>query len=109
MDSKFQQDTQQDFPFPARDVYKALLIAVNKCGMEIKNENSALMRVSLSVGLSWFSWGENVDVFVKPQNEMSCILCIDSQLKVRANKSGSHKHRKNFNKIIEATAAELQV
>ncbi|MDU2940139.1 MAG: hypothetical protein E7B59_13330 [Enterobacteriaceae bacterium] len=102
------QSTQQAFPFPADIAYEKLLEAIPEVGMSVKQKDESLRRVSVSAGMSLFSWGENVSIVVNSDGEKSCVVGIDSSLKFGANVTGAHRHQKNFDKIIYALSTKLK-
>ncbi len=102
------QSTQQIFPFPAEVAYEKLLEAIPEVGMTIKQKDDILRRVSISAGISLFSWGENVSIVVNADSEDTCVVGIDSSLKLGFNVTGAHRHQKNFDKIIYALSSKLK-
>jgi hypothetical protein len=94
------QTTQQQFPFSAEEVFSALDEAVKQSDMTIQESDSILKRATISAGVSLLSWGETVSISVHNQSEDSCVVVLDSSLKFSANLAGSHKHQKNFDKIL---------
>lgn len=94
------QSTQQKMPYPAGVVYEKLLEAIHRVGMSIKQKDEMLKRVSVSTGMSMFSWGENVSIVVNDIDDKTSVVSIDSSLKLGVNLAGAHKHQKNFDKII---------
>lgn len=102
------QSTQQVFPFPADVVYEKLLEAIPEVGMSVKQKDDILRRVSVSTGMSLFSWGENVSIVVNTNGDDSCVVGIDSSLKLGINVTGAHRHQKNFDKIIFALSNKLK-
>lgn len=53
------------------------------------------------------SWGENVTVVVEKTGE-TAVVRLASSLKVGLNVSGTHRHHKNFEKIIARLSTHLQ-
>lgn len=102
------QATQQKFPFGYEAVFDSLLGAVQSAGMTVKTEDKLIGRVTASAGMSLFSWGENVTIVVESLSENSTLVAIDSALKMGANLTGSHRHQKNFNKIISEMSSQLK-
>ncbi|EBI1757228.1 hypothetical protein F2H72_22390 [Salmonella enterica] len=102
------QSTQQIFPFPADIAYEKLIEAIPEVGMSIKQKDDILRRVSVSAGISLFSWGENVSIVVNADGDKSCTVGIDSSLKLGVNVTGAHRHQKNFDKIIYALSNKLK-
>ena len=94
------QSTQQKMPYPVGVVYEKLLEAIHRVGMSIKQKDEMLKRVSVSTGMSMFSWGENVSIVVNDIDDKTSVVSIDSSLKLGVNLAGAHKHQKNFDKII---------
>jgi len=45
---------------------------------------------------------------VNADGEKSCIVGIDSSLKLGVNVTGAHRHQKNFDKIIYALSNKLK-
>ncbi|HDS1113603.1 hypothetical protein [Pluralibacter gergoviae] len=102
------QSTQQHFHYPAEIAYEKLIEAVIEVGMSIKQKDDDLRRVSVSAGLSLFSWGENVSIVVNRDGDDACIVAIESALKLGVNIAGAHRHQKNFDKIIYALSSKLK-
>ncbi|HGV4072127.1 TPA: hypothetical protein ACNHAC_001370 [Enterobacter kobei] len=102
------QSTQQIFPFPADIAYEKLIETIPEVGMSIKQKDDVLRRVSVSAGISLFSWGENVSIVVNADGDKSCTVGIDSSLKLGVNVAGAHRHQKNFDKIIYALSNKLK-
>jgi len=86
----FSQATQQKFPFSYEAVF------------------DGLVKVIPSAGMSLFSWGENLTLVVEKIDENSTIIGIESALKFGGSLAGSHRHQKNFDKIIAALSQNLQ-
>lgn len=102
------QSTQQQMPYPAALVYEKLLEVIPAVDMSIQNSDETLMRISVSVGLSIFSWGENVSIVVSQVDENNSLVSIDSSLKMSVNVTGAYRHQKNFDKIIYALSDALK-
>lgn len=102
------QSTQQRFPYPADITYEKLLEAVPDAGMTVKQKDDVLRRVSVSSGMSLFSWGENISIVVNSEGDKVCVVGIDSSLKLGINLTGAHKHQKNFDKIIYSLSNKLK-
>ena len=77
-------------------------------GMSVKNHDRVIGRITASSGMSLFSWGENITVVVEKVDEDSCVVGIESALKVGFNVGGAHRHQKNFDRIITALSKKLQ-
>ena len=96
------QATQQKFPFPYDDVFNGLAQVLPALGMNVKEADKVIGRINASTGMSLFSWGENLSLIVEKVDESSCVVGIESGLKVSINAAGAHRHQKNFNNIISA-------
>ncbi len=102
------QATQQKFPFPYEDVFNGLTQVLPAIGMNVKETDKVIGRINASTGMSMFSWGENLSLIVDKIDESSCVVGIESDLKMGMNLAGAHRHHKNFNKIISALSKHLQ-
>ncbi|MEH2732670.1 hypothetical protein QE239_26090, partial [Klebsiella pneumoniae] len=71
----------------------------------IKQKDDTLRRVSVSAGISLFSWGENVSIVVNSDGENSCVVGIDSALKLGVNVTGHTGIRKISTKSFMHLAA----
>ncbi|RWS52664.1 hypothetical protein [Enterobacter cloacae] len=94
------QTTQQQFPYSADSVFAALGKAVEVSNMTIKEIDFTLKRATVNVGMSLLSWGETISVSVRSLDKETCVVSLDSALKFSANLAGSHKHQKNFDKLL---------
>lgn len=94
------QTTQQQFPYSADSVFSALGKAVEMSNMTIKETDLTLKRATVNVGMSLLSWGETISVSVRSLDKETCVVSLDSALKFSANLAGSHKHQKNFDKLL---------
>jgi hypothetical protein len=102
------QETRQKFPFPYDDVFDGLIQVLSDLDMKVKDTDKMIGRINASTGMSMFSWGENLSLIVEKIDESSCIVGIESGLKVGFNAGGAHRHQKNFNNIISSLSKHLQ-
>jgi hypothetical protein len=102
------QTTQQGVPYPYAVVFETLLKVIPETGMALKENDKVLGRIIASTGMSLFSWGENIAIVVEKRDDNSCVVAIDSALKLGSNIAGAHRHQKNFNMIISALGKRLQ-
>lgn len=101
------QTTQQQFPYSADSVFSALGKAVEVSNMTIKETDLTLKRATVNVGMSLLSWGETISVSVRSLDKETCVVSLDSALKFSANLAGSHKHQKNFDKLLYSLSNTL--
>lgn len=106
--SLISQSTQQKFPFAYDAVFTGLTTVILVIGFTLKSQDSVIGRITASTGMSLFSWGENLAIVVEKLTDTSTLVAMESSLKVGIDSGGSHRHAKNFNKIIEALSAHLQ-
>jgi hypothetical protein len=102
------QATQQKFPFSYEDVFDGLTQVLPALGMNVKEADKVIGRINASTGMSLFSWGESLSLVVEKVDDSSCVVGIESGLKVGMNVAGAHRHQKNFNNIISALSKHLQ-
>jgi hypothetical protein len=102
------QATQQKFPFSYDAVFEGLTLVLPTLGMKVKEADKLIGRINASAGMSQFSWGENLSLIVEKLDESSCVVGIESALKIGINVAGAHRHQKNFNNIISALSKRLQ-
>ena len=101
------QDTQQKLPFPYDDVFDGICEVIPKLGFKLKSSDKVIGHVSASTEISLFSFGENLTITVEKLDE-GTLVGIESALKVGFNLTGTHRHSKNFNKLIESLSKHLQ-
>ena len=101
------QATQQKLPFPYDDVFDGICEVIPKLGFKLKSSDKVIGRVSASTGMSLFSYGENLTITVEKLDE-GTLVGIESALKVGLNFAGTHRHSKNFDKLIESLSKHLQ-
>jgi hypothetical protein len=100
--------TEQHLPFPYDRVFDALIAALPETGFAVRSQDRVIGRVTASAGMSAFSYGENMSVQVRRIDDQSCVLILQSNLKVAANWGGASKNAKNAERIISAVSARLQ-
>ena len=99
---------QQAFKYPAEEVFNAAVKASKKAEWNVKDADKDLMRISLSTGMSLFSWGENMSLRIEAEGDGSSRMFMESSLKMGGNLAGNHRHRKNFDKICKETVNILR-
>lgn len=100
------QSTSQIFPFAPGQVFQAFVQATEKCGMKLQSADETIGRITAKVGMSLFSWGEQVSIRVEDAGNGSSRVVLESALKFGANISGAHRHAKNFEALI-AKASDI--
>jgi hypothetical protein len=60
------QGVSRNYPYAYEQVYKATLSATKTKELEIIEEDKSKGRVILSHGITLWSWGERIAVFIKP-------------------------------------------
>lgn len=102
------QGTQQKLPFLYNAVFDGIVTVMPTIGFSLKSQDRVIGRITASTGMSLFSWGENIAIVVEKVDDGSTLVAIESALKLGSNVAGSHRHAKNFNKLIEALSSHLQ-
>ncbi|MGP9796206.1 hypothetical protein ACT3UJ_02425 [Halomonas sp. 86] len=99
---------QQVFKYPAEEVFEAAVKASNQAGWNVKDADKDLLRITLSTGMSLFSWGENMALRIEDDKDGSSRMFMESSLKVGGNLAGNHRHKKNFDTICKETMNMLR-
>ena len=93
-------------PYKPADVYAALKVSLPKLeGFHIRSANDLGLSFDVSVGLSWRSWGESVQIFVLPSPVGDCMLKIQSKSRMGLIDWG--KNQDNVNIILSGLQIEL--
>ena len=100
--------TQQKFPFPYNTVFDSLVSVIPQAGFKLKTQDKVIGRITASARASLFSWGENLAIVVEKVDDSTTVVAIESHLKVGVNVAGTHRHAKNFDKLIAALSTDLQ-
>lgn len=79
---------KRTFNFPYDDVYKAVTYSVIGKGLEIAEQSEERGYVYATHGISFFSWGEKVAIFIKKINEDETAVEIVSKRAVVTNVFG---------------------
>lgn len=98
---------EQRFPYPAQETYQALLAVLEAQHFNVKDTDATIRRIVASTGISLFSFGENISISVDEDGPNSCMVRIDSGVKIAANWSGAHRNQKNINDIIMGLSKAL--
>jgi hypothetical protein len=104
-------DGESIFEFNKEIVFKAVLNAISNIeGMELDSADNQLGIIRVKVGISWKSWGENVDVSLIEISENNTKIKITSAPKTGILFGGAldfGKNRKNIEKIIAEVSRTL--
>lgn len=100
---------QHKFEYSYDVVYEALIKAVPTIGFKLGKYDKSIGCITASIGMSLFSWGENVSIIIDKIDDNSTLVSIKSKLKVSINIAASHRHQKHFNEIVMATNKYLNI
>lgn len=67
------------YPAAYEPVFNATLAAAQKKELEVVDSDKAAGRVTLSHGVTWWSWGERIAVFIKADTEKTTAVEIVSK------------------------------
>lgn len=67
------------YPAAYEPVFNATLAAARKKELEVVDSDKAAGRMILSHGVTWWSWGERIAVFLKADTEKSTVVEIVSK------------------------------
>lgn len=101
------QSTEQKFNFSRDIVYETLLKVLPDLEFKIVRCEKQIARIDAKVGVSAFSWGENVSIVVEAVDSESSRVRIESSLKIGVCIGGLHRHQKHFSDISFAVADYL--
>ena len=106
----FDRTGAAEFPFSRDLVYRALSKAIPTIsGMTIEHEDALTCRLSVSAGMSAFSWGEKITVAVIENGSDRALVQIGSGPKTILGSATTHsKNRKNVDRILRAASDILQ-
>ena len=102
------QSTRQTFPFSFDQVFSAFEIVAPNCGFKMKSADRIIGRITVTTGMSLFSYGEHITILLDRAGEDATSVEIESSLKVGSNIAGGHRHAKNFEKLISGVSRWLQ-
>lgn len=104
----FSQTGVAEFSYPKDVVFKAVQEAAGLVkGMKVDSASEASGTIQIKVGMSAFSWGENVDLSVVSVGPWSAQVRVTSSAKVGFNATASGKNKKNFRELITAISDVL--
>jgi len=98
----------RQFPFDYDSVFDGIIAVMPQLGFGLKSQDRVIGRITAGTGMSLLSYGENVTIVVERIDDNKTMVAIESALKVGTNLFGSHRHAKNFNRLIEALSSHLQ-
>jgi hypothetical protein len=88
------------FQFSYEDVFNGLANAIKSVGFSLKIRNFDNGHILASTGISLFSWGEDINIYVTEIDDYNTSVSLSSDLKVSLNFAAASKHEENFYKII---------
>ena len=106
--SHISKGMSKNYPFMYQDVFNGVVDAVQKNGLTLKSKNLNVGKIVASTGVSMFSWGEDIEIYVKKIDEKNSSVSVHSELKMALNFAAGHRHEENFQKITDALSFYLQ-
>lgn len=88
------------FKFSYEDVFNGLANAIKNVGFSLKSKNFDNGHIVASTGISLFSWGEDINIYITEIDDNNTSVRFSSDLKVSLNFAATNKHEENFHKII---------
>jgi hypothetical protein len=107
----FHQNQKQDVivNYNIDKVYWALLQAVEALsGFKLKNENRVTHTITINVSVSWFSWGELMDVSLADLGDNKTQINVSSGSKLGTEIVANSKNRKNIDKLMNSMTYFLE-
>jgi hypothetical protein len=102
-----QQASEIAYPHSTRIVFQSLINAIPKIqGMKISQHDVASCTMTISVGISWKSWGESIALKVVDVADDKCVVKLLSASDMALIDWG--KNRDNIDKITSALHQELK-
>lgn len=102
------QQLQLQVPYSPDDTFNALKAAMEKLPkVKVDSALPTTRTVAAEIGMSLWSWGENISISVVPVEGGSGVT-VKSSSKVRANVLNGGKNAKNIAKIVDALSKELE-
>ena len=108
----FHQDQKQRVlvNYNVDQVFDALLRGVESLsGFSVKNANRVIHSISINVGMSLFSWGEQMTVSLIDVAENKTEIAVSSGSKLGTEFVANTKNRKNIDKLLNAMSKYLAV
>lgn len=97
---------RQILEYSPDDTFSALLSALsNSSHYTVKDSNRSARTIMVSTGVSWKSWGENLNIVVGPASGGFSEVTINSASKFGVADWG--KNQENFNNILNLLSEEL--
>ena len=102
------QQLQIQVPYSPDDTFNALKAAMEKLPkVKVDSASPATRTVAAEIGMSLWSWGENISISVVPVEGGSGVT-VNSSSKVRTNVLNGGKNAKNIAEIVDALSKELE-
>ena len=101
------QQLQLQVPYSPDDTFNALKTAMEKQPkVKVDSASPTTRTVAAEIGMSLWSWGENISISVVPVEGGSGVT-VKSSSKVRANVLNGGKNAKNIAEIVDALSLSL--
>lgn len=94
-----------EFAKPPAEVFDAMVRALPEAKMKVKSSDAATGRIEATTGMSLASWGEKISIDLEEAGTGRTKATISSGNKAQLVSWG--KNKKNLDKIVEKTNAQL--
>ena len=96
------------FPYPIDLMHKACINAINKNKrFSLVADDTSTGEIKARVGISLWSWGENVTISLNAESDTDTSLVISSNPVFKLTLVDYGKNRRNINTLLAAINAEL--
>jgi ubiquinone biosynthesis protein COQ9 len=82
----------REYVLHSEELFAILLEVVPKAGFNVKKIENAIRRIEVSTGMSWFSFGESLEIIVSSKGKGS-ILYVKSKAKIPWNMTSDVRGR----------------
>lgn len=106
----FHQDQKQDVVvnYNIDTVFDAIIKgAESLSGFSVKNSNKITHSISINVGMSLFSWGEQMTVSLNDLSDSKTEITFSSGSKLGTEYAANTKNRKNIDQLMNAMSRYL--
>ena len=103
--SVLQGGTEVEFDRAPAEVFEAMVRALPEARMKLKSSDAATHHIEATTGMSLASWGENIRIDLSEAAPGRTRATISSANKAQLVSWG--KNKKNLDKIVEKTRAQL--
>lgn len=96
------------FPYPIGLMHKACINAINKSkNFTLVTDDPSTGEIKARVGMSLWSWGENVTIALTAESDTDTSMIISSNPAFKLTLVDYGKNRRNINTLLAAINAEL--